>query len=193
LRRLREKNINTPEFYENMWVKDFNYDSERQKALILKVKDNDVILDIGAGVFGAGQFLKEKTDIKSEVYAIDYCSMAKETVDRMNLGIHYLCHEVTDTNFEDNFFDVVIAGELIEHMEIPQDLVREMHRVCKPDGWLVISTVNTNSLDAKKREYPEHLWEFEPSDLMTLFMPYGKTEYATVGNYHLIFCQVIKK
>lgn len=39
-------------------------------------------------------------------------------------------------------FDVVVAGEIIEHVPNPDDLVREMRRVLVPGGTLVISTPN---------------------------------------------------
>lgn len=40
----------------------------------------------------------------------------------------------------DESFDVVVALQVIEHLESPEELVREAKRVLKPDGVLVIST-----------------------------------------------------
>lgn len=48
--------------------------------------------------------------------------------------------------FKDNFFDTVIAGELIEHLESPDKFLSEANRVLKKDGILILSTPNRDSL-----------------------------------------------
>lgn len=42
-------------------------------------------------------------------------------------------------------FDVVLAGELIEHLEVPVEFLRECHKALKPGGRVVLSTPNPNS------------------------------------------------
>ena len=44
--------------------------------------------------------------------------------------------------YEDGRFDCVIAGEIIEHVPHPDDLLREIRRVLRPGGTLVLSTPN---------------------------------------------------
>src|SRR5690554_891906 len=41
--------------------------------------------------------------------------------------------------------DVVLAGELIEHLEVPVEFLRECYMALKPGGRLVLSTPNPNS------------------------------------------------
>lgn len=41
--------------------------------------------------------------------------------------------------------DVVMAGELIEHLEVPVEFLRECYMALKPGGRLVLSTPNPNS------------------------------------------------
>jgi 2-polyprenyl-3-methyl-5-hydroxy-6-metoxy-1,4-benzoquinol methylase len=48
--------------------------------------------------------------------------------------------------FEPESFDAITAGELIEHFERPLDFLRACHATLKPDGLLVLSTPNPNSL-----------------------------------------------
>ncbi len=45
--------------------------------------------------------------------------------------------------------DVVAAVETIEHVENPRAFARELFRLCKPGGLVVITTPNQNSLLAK--------------------------------------------
>ncbi len=55
----------------------------------------------------------------------------------------YVRGDVTKTlPLPDAAFEVVVAGEIIEHVPNPDDLVREIRRVLVPGGTLVISTPN---------------------------------------------------
>lgn len=56
-----------------------------------------------------------------------------------------------DLNYEaipldDETVEVVIAGEVLEHLINPYNVVREFYRILKPDGILIISTPNICSL-----------------------------------------------
>jgi ubiquinone/menaquinone biosynthesis C-methylase UbiE len=44
--------------------------------------------------------------------------------------------------FEDNFFDVVYATALIEHLDQPMKMLKETYRVLKPNGILIVTTPN---------------------------------------------------
>lgn len=45
-----------------------------------------------------------------------------------------------DLTFPDNEFDTVVSTEVLEHVPDPQRAVREMYRVLKPGGHLILST-----------------------------------------------------
>jgi len=42
--------------------------------------------------------------------------------------------------FQDHTFDTVISDCLLEHCHSPHLVVQEIHRVLKPDGWVILST-----------------------------------------------------
>lgn len=44
--------------------------------------------------------------------------------------------------FEDGAYECVIAGEIIEHVPNPDDLLREIRRVLRPGGLVLVSTPN---------------------------------------------------
>lgn len=46
--------------------------------------------------------------------------------------------------FEDNSFDTIIAGDVIEHVENPSYLLREINRVLKEKGIFLLSTPQAN-------------------------------------------------
>ncbi|WP_434049447.1 class I SAM-dependent methyltransferase [Marinobacter salarius] len=71
--------------------------------------------------------------------------------DKRNLAYHYSdMFSGTLADYIDAIgpesFDVVLAGELIEHLEVPVDFLRDCYRSLKPGGRIVLSTPNPNSL-----------------------------------------------
>jgi len=191
MRRIHEKKIDDAKYYEKIWGEEFNtrpwYDAVRMRALIRDVKNYDEVIDIGAGVFGAVQYIAEKTPLKCSLTAYDQSYTAKEIVEKIAPEINYLVGECeVRLPFDDGSFDVVIAGEIIEHMEDPAAFCAELCRITR--GWVCLSTVDTNSENAKKHgDYPEHIWEFTREDLVSFFEPHGVTTYEVVGDYHFIY------
>ena len=76
----------------------------------------------------------------------------------------------------DASFDVVVAGELLEHLRDPQALVAEIRRVLRPGGTLVASVPNAYRLKGRLRflfgrppeSDPTHLQMFSAADVRTL-------------------------
>jgi SAM-dependent methyltransferase len=78
--------------------------------------------------------------------------------------------------FEDGAFDVVVAGELLEHLADPAAAVANVHRVLRPGGRFVGSVPNAFRLKSRLRfvagRHPEtdatHLQLFTPEALRLL-------------------------
>jgi SAM-dependent methyltransferase len=78
--------------------------------------------------------------------------------------------------FEDATFDVVVAGELLEHVRDPAGLVGEARRVLRPGGRFVASVPNAFRLKNRLRfllgrkpeDDPTHLHMFSPDDVHAL-------------------------
>jgi SAM-dependent methyltransferase len=76
----------------------------------------------------------------------------------------------------DSRFDVVVAGELLEHLPYPESLLQEVSRVLVPRGLFVGSVPNAFRLKNRLRvligrppeEDPTHLQHFSPGRLWTL-------------------------
>jgi SAM-dependent methyltransferase len=80
--------------------------------------------------------------------------------------------------FKDAAFDVVFAGELIEHLAEPHRALAEFARVLKPAGTLILTTPNrrrlANRVDRSDRPYsPDHLSELSYDEVIALFKGSG--------------------
>jgi SAM-dependent methyltransferase len=91
--------------------------------------------------------------------------------------------------FDDGSFDVVVAGELLEHIRSPQQLIDESRRVLRPGGTLVGSTPNGFRLKNRLRfaagrqpePDPTHLHLFRPDDVRGLLRAFEQPELHFVA------------
>lgn len=93
--------------------------------------------------------------------------------------------------------DLVVAAETIEHLENPRGLLREMTRIVKPGGWIVVTTPNQLSflsigtLALKRRfsafqdiHYPAHITALLECDLLRIASECGLQEAAVEYSEH---------
>lgn len=59
-------------------------------------------------------------------------------------GLTYKQHTVEELPFEDHSFDLVVSFETIEHIDYPEKLLKEIKRVLKPGGTIIVSCPNDN-------------------------------------------------
>ncbi len=99
-----------------------------------------------------------------------------------------------DTNalpFDDGEVDVVLAVEVIEHLENPRRFLRELTRSVRPGGWVVVTTPNQVSLLSKatlllknqfnafqEGDYPAHITALLPADLRRIAAECGLREVS---------------
>jgi ubiquinone/menaquinone biosynthesis C-methylase UbiE len=94
-----------------------------------------------------------------------------------------------DLPFADGYFDAIYAGEIIEHVLDTEGLLRDIRRVLKPHGILVLTTPNLSSLknlycwlrgrqlawvDYKNGQYG-HVRYFSPQSIQLLLRETGYT------------------
>jgi SAM-dependent methyltransferase len=93
------------------------------------------------------------------------------------LGIETRWADLDDAlPFEDGTFDIVVAGELLEHLRDPRRVVSEVFRVLRPGGTFVGSVPNAYRLKNRLRflrgykpeNDPTHLQMFAPTDMRAL-------------------------
>lgn len=104
------------------------------------------ILDNGCG---RGDFLKAFSKLGLETYGTDISGFCKEAR-LVNL-------EVEELPFSDNYFDVVFSKSVIEHLTNGEYYMREMRRVLKMGGVLILMVPDWKSQYRIFYEDPTHI------------------------------------
>jgi len=130
------------EIYEKSWAArkhQENYAQRVEMAALHMRREGDRVLDVGCGGGALSVLIKENF---TEVYGVDIledaCSIAAQK------GV---ISQVVDLNAEampynENFFDVVVCLDIIEHVLDPLRLLADCQRVLKYGGQFLLSTPN---------------------------------------------------
>ncbi len=97
-------------------------------------------------------------------------------------GLHVVQGMLETADLPEEYFDVVTMWDVIEHLPDPAGSLREIARILKPNGLLVVATPQLDSIDAKLfsrfwigYELPRHLTMFSRDTLSKM------TELAGFG------------
>ena len=125
-------------FIRSEIIKHYQRDPSKQLAL----KDLD-ILDIGCG---GGLVCEPLTRLGGNVTGIDADSQAINVAirhaEKQGLAITYKSTTSEELSQKKKKYDVVCALEIIEHVENPEFFIKTCVECLKPDGILLISTLN---------------------------------------------------
>lgn len=103
------------------------------------------ILDVGCADGNFSILLKEACNAK-EVYGIEIAEKGVKLARNNGVKAFQLDIDDRDFPFEDNYFDAIFAGEIIEHLYNPDHFLEECYRVLHSEGIFVLTTRNLASL-----------------------------------------------
>lgn len=120
------------------------------------------LLDIGCG---SGQFLYEMEECGLDVYGIEPGKINKS---KLNIK-----PDLIKAKYNKETFDLVTMNHVLQHVENPEEMIKEIYRVLKQYGLFIVSASNTRSLayflfrkNWFQLDLPRHL--FNLSDVMLI-------------------------
>ncbi len=126
------------------------------------------ILDIGAGV---GDFLSVAKNDGWQTIGIEPSDKAKAIA--KNKGVSFV---ESLSELESNSFDVITMWHVLEHVPDLENQIKELKRLIKPTGTVIIAVPNFKSYDAAHYgnfwaayDIPIHLWHFSKTAIQKLF------------------------
>lgn len=103
---------------------------------------NKRVLDIACGTgYGSEMLLSGGA---KEVYGVDISQLAIDEASESYVleNLKFKQGSAEKIEFPDNYFDVVVSFETIEHLDNRENFLREVMRVLRSDGIFIVSTPN---------------------------------------------------
>lgn len=122
----------------NLKFEEAHYQRFREAVKHLNAKKGARILNIWSRTGNAIPFLKEKfpdAEIINMEVSDNLILLARQKFPDEN----FMKTDLENISFENDFFDAVLSLETLEHAPKPLALIKELHRVLKPEGKLVMS------------------------------------------------------
>lgn len=90
--------------------------------------------------------------------------------------------DAQNLKYSDNTWDHVVSDQMLEHLPCPWQAVHEMHRVLKPNGYIICTTCSWNPIHPEPKDY----YRFMPDGLTYLFKDFKDLRVESFGNRSLI-------
>lgn len=150
------------------------------------------VLDIASSI-GYGSDILEKQSNPSHIIAGDiYLEGLVYGQKKYSKKIQFCNLDVMRLPIRDDFFDIVVSFETIEHLKDPKSFLNEVYRVLKNDGVFLCSTPNRLVTEriGRMQKNPFHEKEFTHEELSKLLLEsfrdiksYGQKEFASTLFY----------
>lgn len=163
---------------------DFVFVPERIPLFRAAIGSDKRVLDLGCRSGALTRHFLEGNEVVG--LDVDRAALAKAEA----LGIEPVEANVEQPlPFADGSFDAVVAGELLEHLQLPEALLAEARRVLRPGGVLVGSVPNAFRLQSRLRflrgrppeDDPTHLHLYSPAAVRELLTGFEGVTLAYVG------------
>lgn len=111
----------------------------------LDLKDGDKVIDLGCGT-GYYLFLLSNLPIKLKLTGFDNDKKAMGEAQALlvNKNINFILGDLHKMPFKDESLDKAVLSEVLEHVENDELVLKEVSRILKPGGILVISVPSIN-------------------------------------------------
>jgi len=123
------------EAHKHTTLKDCRPSIERQKILSKLVPTNAFLLDVGCWNGTFRQFLRNADYVGIDINWQALKKAKEKRIEVLMASCDYL-------PFRNEVFDACSMIEVIEHLYFPEKTLREVHRVLKKDGKLILATPN---------------------------------------------------
>ena len=160
-------------FFDKVYQLVKSYMLQKKLGWIEKKKPGKgKLLDLGAGT---GDFLAEAKKGGWEIAGAEPNEDARKLAAQK--GVQLLSNT---SSFLDHSFDVISLWHVLEHVPDLDKQIKELYRLLKKDGLLVIAVPNFNSADAAAYseswaayDVPRHLYHFSRTSIEKIFEAYG--------------------
>ena len=171
---------------------------KKKRRIIIKATGNvkGNILDIGSGT---GYFLAEMRRNGWDTAGIEINSKARD-FSISELGIESKTPENIHS-LKDCSFDCITLWHVLEHFHDPFGYMKQIRRLLKPEGVLVVALPNCKAYDSgyfgrywAAWDVPRHLWHFDPNTLKSFVEKAGfKIKYIKRLPFDVFYISILSE
>ena len=148
-----------PEFFEYNPVTALEETQPLKNAIASDTANHfEKILDIGSGkgilCIAFSNIAKEIIGLEPDKDAREIAELTKEYFEKDN--VKFIDGIAQKMPFENEAFDLVVSTSTLEHIDGTQNVIKEVFRVLKPNGYFYLNT-------------PNYLWFREPHYILPMF------------------------
>lgn len=161
-----------------------------QVLMFVPAVPNGKALDVGCGCGEHLLWLRQHG--WSELHGVEISQNAAALAN--DHGLKVFCGVLPEARYPDDYFDYVSLIHVLEHTHDPMLTLREVHRVLKPDGLLVVGVPNFHSFENEVfgkhqsilQEVPRHLYHFSGETLIRMLEENGFDVKRSAGKTFFI-------
>lgn len=95
-------------------------------------------IEIGCGEGFSTQRLRKMLPNNVQLEASEYVASLVPKAQKRNPGVTVTQESIYETQHADETFDLIFLLEVLEHLDYPEEALKELARILKPDGFLVL-------------------------------------------------------
>lgn len=120
------------------------------KCVAAYISEDDIVLECACGTGAISEPIAQKCRLLIATDMSD--GMLRQTYKKCRKygNVKVRRADLTHLKCKDNRFDKVVAGNVIHLLDDPEAAIRELLRVCKPDGMVIIPTYINNERAGQK-------------------------------------------
>lgn len=101
------------------------------------------VLELSCGMGGTLVALaRAGAHVLATEFNLDYCAITKQRGERYGLNLPILNAAGEAIPLADNSFDLAVCWDIIEHVQDPEAMLRELRRVVRPGGRVLLTIIN---------------------------------------------------
>jgi len=164
------------------WLKETEFDDKRRYEFVKEKITNKTVLDFGCGV---GGFLDLAKKTASSVSGVELEKALQSSFKQRDLNVF---ENLAKAQEENKTYDVITAFHVIEHLQNPKDILKELSQLLVEGGEMIVEVPNSddalltlyeNSAFQNFTYWSQHLFLFNEKTMKDLISQSGlKTNWV---------------
>lgn len=154
------------------WYLQGRYDIILHIYRNLDLPRSSICLDAGSGTGTLAQRLRDELGVT--IYEVDDSPYSEENSYENKW---FFTGDIKSLDLPDNSYDCIFCIDVLEHIHKPEEALKELHRILRPNGYLIVSVPSHMCLWGAHDELAGHVTRFSRKEVIDLLRI---TRYRTV-------------